>query len=83
MTVQGWALIALFVAILALSAKPMGQWLFALYEGRRTPLHAVFGPLERLVYAAGGIDPDEDQSWRRYALHMLLLNLALLRPERF
>ncbi|MBV8972698.1 MAG: potassium-transporting ATPase subunit KdpA [Sphingomonadaceae bacterium] len=78
MTVQGWALIALFVAILALSAKPMGQWLFALYEGRRTPLHAVFGPLERLVYAAGGIDPDEDQSWRRYALHMLLLNLALL-----
>ena len=78
MTVQGWLLIALFVAILLALTRPMGMWLFALYEGRRTPLHAVFGPIERGFYKLAGIDPDEDQSWRTYAVHMLLFNLVLL-----
>ena len=37
-------------AILIAITKPMGMWLFALYEGRRTPLHAVLGPVERGFY---------------------------------
>jgi len=78
MTFEGWALIALFVIVLGLLAKPMGLWLFALYEGRRTPLHGVLGPVERGFYRLAGIDPNADQSWRRYALHMLLFNLTLL-----
>ncbi len=76
MTVQGWALIALFVAILGLAAKPVGLWLFALYEGRRTPLHAALGPVERGFYRLSGIDPAKEQGWRAYALHMLLFQLA-------
>ncbi len=44
MTLQGWALILGFVAILLALTKPVGVWLFALYEGRRTPLHVVLGP---------------------------------------
>ncbi len=78
MTVQGWGLILLFVALVAALAKPIGQWLFALYEGRRTPLHAVLGPVELSFYKLAGIDPTVEQSWRRYALHMLIFNLALL-----
>jgi K+-transporting ATPase ATPase A chain len=78
MTVQGWLLIAAFVGILLALTKPMGLWLFALYEGRPTPLHVVLGPVERSFYALSGIKPDEDQSWRRYAVHMLVFNGALL-----
>ncbi len=78
MTVQGWGLILLFVALVAALAKPIGLWLFALYEGRRTPLHAVLGPVERGFYKLAGIDPTVEQSWRRYALHLLIFNLALL-----
>lgn len=78
MTVQGWGLILLFVALVAALAKPIGLWLFALYEGRRTPLHAVLGPVERGFYTLAGIDPTVEQGWRRYALHMLIFNLALL-----
>jgi len=77
MTLQGWGFIALFVAILAAAAKPMGLWLFALYEGRRTPLHRVLGPVERGIYRIGGIDPNAEQGWRAYALHLILFNLAL------
>jgi K+-transporting ATPase ATPase A chain len=90
MTLQGWALIALFVAILAALTKPIGLWLFALYEGRRTPLHVVLGPVERGFYRLSGIDPDADQSWRRYAVHMLvfqlitaLLTYVILRAQGF
>lgn len=78
MTMSGWALILLFVAFTAALAKPMGMWLFALYEGRATPLHRLLGPVERGFYRLAGIDPAEEQGWRRYALHMLLFNLALL-----
>ncbi|WP_242182978.1 potassium-transporting ATPase subunit KdpA [Sphingomonas sp. CARO-RG-8B-R24-01] len=90
MTIQGWALIALFVAILAAIAKPMGMWLFALYEGRRTPLHVVLGPVETGFYKLAGIDPTVEQGWRRYAVHMLLFQLvtvlltyAVLRFQAF
>jgi K+-transporting ATPase ATPase A chain len=78
MTVQGWLLIAAFTGILLLLTKPVGQWLFALYEGRRTPLHRILGPVEAGFYRLSGIDPNEEQGWRRYAVHMLIFNVVLL-----
>jgi len=78
MTYQGWALIALFVGLLLALAKPMGLWLFALYEGRRTPLHRILGPVENGFYRLAGIDPAAEQGWRRYALHLIVFNLTLL-----
>ena len=78
MTLQGWILIFGFVAILLALPKPVGMWLFALYEGRRTPLHAVLGPVEAGFYRLAGIDPNVEQGWRRYAVHMLLFNVALM-----
>ncbi|MGI4731493.1 MAG: potassium-transporting ATPase subunit KdpA [Janthinobacterium lividum] len=77
MTFQGWLLIAAFLAILLALTKPVGLWLFALYEGRRTPLHAVLGPVERGFYRLSGVDPAAEQGWRRYAVHMLAFNVVL------
>ncbi|NTS65191.1 potassium-transporting ATPase subunit KdpA [Sphingomonas sp. HHU CXW] len=78
MTIQGWLLILSFTAIVLALAKPVGLWLHALYDGRRTPFHLVLGPLERGFYALAGIDPNEEQGWRRYAVHMLVFNVALM-----
>ena len=78
MTFQGWCLILGFVAILLALTKPIGLWLFALYEGRRTPLHAVLGPVERGFYRLAGIDPHAEQGWRRYAVHLLAFNVVLM-----
>ncbi|MEJ5978224.1 potassium-transporting ATPase subunit KdpA [Novosphingobium sp. PS1R-30] len=77
MTVQGWTLILVFTALVVAMAKPIGLWLFVLYEGRTTPLHRLFGSLERGFYKLAGVDPNVEQTWRRYALHMLAFNLAL------
>ncbi|MBW8752976.1 MAG: potassium-transporting ATPase subunit KdpA [Sphingomonadales bacterium] len=78
MTAQGWSLIIVFTALTIALAKPMGMWLNAVYEGRRTPFHAVLGPLESGFYKLAGIDPNAEQSWRRYTVHMLLLQLVTL-----
>ncbi|MES3047409.1 potassium-transporting ATPase subunit KdpA [Sphingomonas faeni] len=78
MTFEGWILILGFVGILLALTKPVGLWLFALYEGRRTPIHAILGPVETGFYKLSGIDPKQEQGWRRYALHMILFNAMLM-----
>jgi len=78
MTLAGWILILVFTGLIVAIAKPMGMWLHAIYEGRRTPLHGVLGPVERGFYRLSGIDPSEEMSWRRYAVHMLIFNVALM-----
>ena len=78
MTFAGWALILLFALILVALTRPMGLYLFALYEGRRPPALRLLGPLETGFYRLSGIDPGAEQGWRRYAVHMLLFNLGLL-----
>jgi len=78
MTFEGWILILGFVGILLALTKPVGLWLFALYEGRRTPIHAILGPVETGFYKLSGIDPKVEQGWRRYALHMIMFNAMLM-----
>ncbi|TCP88744.1 K+-transporting ATPase ATPase A chain [Sphingomonas sp. PP-CE-1A-559] len=78
MTFEGWILILGFVGILLALTKPVGMWLFALYEGRRTPIHAILGPVETGFYKLSGIDPKQEQGWRRYALHMIMFNAMLM-----
>jgi K+-transporting ATPase ATPase A chain len=77
MTIAGWTLILVFTALTIALARPTGAWLFALYEGRETPLHRVLGPVERGFYRLAGIDPHAEQDWRRYTVHMLLFQAAL------
>jgi K+-transporting ATPase ATPase A chain len=74
MTLQGWILIALFTALVLLVTKPMGAWLYRLMEGGRTWTHPVLAPLERGFYRLAGVDPAQDQSWRQYAVAMLIFN---------
>jgi potassium-transporting ATPase potassium-binding subunit len=90
MTFQGWALIIVFAAIVVAITKPLGAFLFALYEGRRTPLHTVLGPIETGFYKLAGIDPNKEQGWRDYALSVMLFSAfgivslyALLRLQAY
>ncbi|WP_353230347.1 potassium-transporting ATPase subunit KdpA [Novosphingobium sp.] len=76
MTLSGWALILVFVAACFAMAKPVGLWLFALYEGRDTVLTRVLGPVERGFYRLSGVDPQREQTWRQYALAMLLFQVV-------
>jgi K+-transporting ATPase ATPase A chain len=74
MTGQGLLQLAIYVGVLVLLVKPLGAYMAAVYEGRRTLLSPVLGPVERLIYRASGVDSQADQDWKRYALAVLIFN---------
>ncbi|MBL6458372.1 potassium-transporting ATPase subunit KdpA [Belnapia sp. T6] len=72
MTLIGWAQIALVLAAIVAAAIPLARYIAAVAAGRVTFL----APLERAIYAAGGIDPARGMGWKAYTLAMLAANLA-------
>jgi K+-transporting ATPase ATPase A chain len=76
MTFSGIFQIALYLVVLTLLVRPLGAHMARVYEGRRTFLDAVFGPVERLIYLLAGVDPAREMGWKSYAAGMLLFNLA-------
>jgi potassium-transporting ATPase potassium-binding subunit len=76
MTVFGYMQIGLFLLILLLLVKPLGAYMARVYQGERVFLSPIIRPVERFVFRIVGIHPDEEMSWKHYAVVMLLFNLA-------
>ncbi len=76
MTISGWAMILLYTALFVALAKPMGAWLFAIYDGKNMPMARVIGPVERGFYKLSGIDASRDQNWVGYAVALMMFNIA-------
>ena len=76
MTFPDIAYLAVYVVALLVVARPLGLYMMAVYEGRRTWLHPVLRPLERAIYGFAGIDEKHEQDWKSYTVALLLFNLA-------
>jgi K+-transporting ATPase ATPase A chain len=83
MTANGILQLVLYVVVLLVLAKPLGAYMARVYEGRRIALDRVLGWLERLIYRAGGIRPNEEMGWKAYAAAMLAFNLMGLLAVYF
>jgi len=78
MTTVGWVQIALFVAVVLALARPLGLYMAAVFEGRRTFLSPVLVPVERGFYALAGVKADKEQSWKGYAAALVMFNFLSL-----
>ncbi|HTG01448.1 MAG TPA: potassium-transporting ATPase subunit KdpA, partial [Nitrospirota bacterium] len=67
---------ALYFGVLWLLAKPLGVYMARVYEGQRSGLDRLLGPAERLFYRICGIRPDEEMSWKKYVLSVLVFSAA-------
>ncbi|QCO05101.1 potassium-transporting ATPase subunit KdpA [Azospirillum argentinense] len=76
MTVSGWIHILLFAALVAAVARPLGGYMTRLFNGERTLLSPLLGPVERGLYRLAGVDAKAEQHWVTYAVAMLLFNVA-------
>lgn len=76
MTWQGWAEIALTLAVALGLGWPIGVFMSRVWNGERTWLDPVMRPVERLVYAGCGVDPTKSQTWFGYAAALLAFNLV-------
>ena len=71
MNANGWLQIGLYLVSLAALAVPLGRFMARVYQGRRTFLHPVLAPVERRLYRWAGVRPEDDMTWRGYALAVL------------
>jgi K+-transporting ATPase ATPase A chain len=88
-TFSGIGEIVLYLALLLVLTKPMGTYMAAVYEGRRTWLDPALRPIECGLYRVCGVDATQEQGWRAYGVAMLLFNAfglvlvyALLRVQQ-
>ncbi len=75
MTSLGISQIVVYFLIILAITKPVGTFLFRVFEGERTFLHPVLRPLEKLIYWAGGVREGEEQSWVRYSASLISLSI--------
>jgi K+-transporting ATPase ATPase A chain len=78
MSLNGWLQISLFIALILLLAKPMGNYMTQVFERRKTFMDPLMLPVERLLYKLTGVDASAEMRWTEYALAMLLFSAATL-----
>jgi K+-transporting ATPase ATPase A chain len=90
MTAAGWLQAVLFFALVIATTRPLGGYLARVFEGERTWLTPVVGPIETGLFKLCRIDPLREMSWKSYALSVLAFSLvgfaylyALLRLQAF
>jgi potassium-transporting ATPase potassium-binding subunit len=75
-TTFGWLQIGLYLLVLLLLVKPLGSYMARVYQGERTWLGRVVGPVERLIYRILGLRADDEMDWKTYAFALLLFSLV-------
>ena len=76
MTLVGWLQIALVLALVLITAWPLGIYMARVFQGERALLTPVLRPVENVFYRFAGIRNDNEQGWLPYALSMLAFNAA-------
>ncbi|TGQ33938.1 MULTISPECIES: potassium-transporting ATPase subunit KdpA [unclassified Mesorhizobium] len=76
MTLNGWIQILVYCGIVVLLVKPLGGYMHRIFNGDRTFLSPILGPLERGLYGISGTSEREEQHWTSYAAALLFFNLA-------
>lgn len=74
MTFVGWLQILVFFGLVLAVTKPLGGYLFRVFEGS-PPLPRVLGPVERAVWRLCGVDPKREHTWGQYARALLAFSL--------
>jgi potassium-transporting ATPase potassium-binding subunit len=74
MTVIGGLQILVFFGLVLAVTKPLGGYLFRVFEGR-PPLPRVLGPVEHGLLRLCGVDPKREHTWGQYTGALLAFSL--------
>ena len=61
MNIQGWAEIVFTIGLAIGLGWPLGIYMARIWRGEPTWLDPALKPIERVFYAASGVDPDKGQ----------------------
>ena len=68
--------VLLFLVIVLLVTKPLGLYMYNIFNGKRTWLSPVLVPVERLIYRLSGVNPEEEQKWTGYMISVLIFSVV-------
>jgi K+-transporting ATPase ATPase A chain len=68
-------LVTICAAVL-LVTPPLGRYMHRVFEGERTILSPVLGPVERGIYRVCGIDAKVEMDWKGYVIALLVFDLV-------
>lgn len=75
MTSNGYLQVGLYLAALLLPAPFLGRFMARVFQGERTWLSPILGPVERFTYRLSGIKPTVEMNWKQYAFALMVFNL--------
>ncbi|MGN6108942.1 MAG: potassium-transporting ATPase subunit KdpA [Kofleriaceae bacterium] len=78
MTFNGWTQILLFFLLLLALTKPLGTYMFRVFESEDPPWPRILGRLERGLLRLCGLQRPKDQTWIQYAVALLAFSAASL-----
>lgn len=64
-----------YFIIILLLVRPLGWYIYRVYEGKSCGLNNILGPIERWFYRICGIDTKQEMSWKTYLYCMLIFNM--------
>jgi K+-transporting ATPase ATPase A chain len=76
MNANDWLQMAFFLGVLIALVKPLGAYMAKVFANEPNGVTRAGGGFERWAYRLCGIRADEEMSWQRYSLAMLLFNLV-------
>ncbi|MFA6154587.1 potassium-transporting ATPase subunit KdpA [Mesorhizobium sp.] len=76
MTINGWLQILVYCGIVVLLVKPLGGYMYRVFNGDRTFLSPILGPVERGLYRISGTSEREEQHWTTYAAGIMFFSVA-------
>ncbi|MGE5696774.1 MAG: potassium-transporting ATPase subunit KdpA [Candidatus Sericytochromatia bacterium] len=77
MSLPSWLQFAVLIAVLLLTAPPLGFYMAKIYgDDGKAPGDRVFGPVERIVYKVCRVDPASEQRWSTYAFSVLAFSVV-------
>ncbi len=66
------------ILVIVLLTKPVGTYMYKIFEYKPIKLDKVFLPVENFIYKLSGINAEEEMSWKKYALSFLLVNTVMM-----
>ncbi|HEY2433439.1 MAG TPA: potassium-transporting ATPase subunit KdpA, partial [Vicinamibacterales bacterium] len=76
MTVNGWLQIGVYLLAILAVTPLLGRFMTRVFNRERTWLDPALRPIERLIYAATGVDETHEMRWTEYAAAMLLFSVV-------
>ena len=78
MTFNGWLQIVVFFLLILAVTRPLGVYMFRVFEAEQRPLPRTLGRIERGLLRLCGLREPKEQTWLRYTVAMLVFSAVTL-----